>query len=330
MKNRKDSFASYLSDTEPFILDGRHVNNLKQLCSELKKTGEDVFSQYCNAGKNDFYSWIKGSIGDRRLARDIMNIRLRENMIKIIGERVLQLEDYARHPQKSVIEKRIDMYSDHVLFTIDNEICSDCEICSLVCPKEAVEIKERKKTVNDDCTKCGFCVNFCPLQAMSIDVNGEKRDFFKQNDMLPEFPEPQKIHDVSAIRLFKGVHNVKDKCPPGCELCVRACPVNALSRFEGKRELDRVRLDKSGCILCGACKNACPYGLIEIGRAHINYSGEGYSNVWNRAIEKLTTVEKKNLYHNNKNINKIKTLIESSGLNRYNGLTALQKEKVLK
>jgi len=312
-----NDFGKYLSDTEPFVIEGISVNNLYNLLQVLKDIKEPVYRKHNNHEKNDFYNWILHCVGDSRLARDIKKIRLRKNLIEIIENRIVQLEDYVRHPQNSFIEKRIDMYVDHVVFHIDNEICSNCEICSLTCPKEAVEIKDGKKTVNDDCTKCGFCVLFCPLECMSLTNNDEESSFYAENKMVPELPESKDINGTKARQLFRGSYEVIDKCPKDCEKCVEACPVNIIERFRGTKQRDKIKVDKSKCLLCGACKNACPYDIIKSSRVQIKHEGDEYCNVWNRAIEKLCRNELKNTYHNHKNLSKMRKLIDKTGMRKY-------------
>jgi len=52
----------------------------------------------------------------------------------------------------------------------------------------------------------------------------------------------------------------EDKCP-GCRLCEKACPVEAIS-FKGKKK--PVALDQSKCIKCGICKDVCKLGAVGI------------------------------------------------------------------
>ena len=47
-------------------------------------------------------------------------------------------------------------------------------------------------------------------------------------------------------------------CGKACTGCVEVCPVNALSR---KTILE---LDKSKCIECGACIDACKHGALRL------------------------------------------------------------------
>ena len=51
---------------------------------------------------------------------------------------------------------------------------------------------------------------------------------------------------------------IKEKCP-GCGLCVKACPQDAIT-FIGKKK--PVALDESKCIKCGACYDVCKLGAV--------------------------------------------------------------------
>ena len=53
---------------------------------------------------------------------------------------------------------------------------------------------------------------------------------------------------------------IEEKCP-GCGLCVKACPVEAIT-FMGKKK--PVVLDQEKCIKCGACYDVCKLGAIAI------------------------------------------------------------------
>lgn len=50
----------------------------------------------------------------------------------------------------------------------------------------------------------------------------------------------------------------KDTCV-GCESCVSACPVEAISMVEGKAEVDEGK-----CVECGACVSVCPVEAITL------------------------------------------------------------------
>ncbi|MEG1641881.1 MAG: 4Fe-4S binding protein [Synergistaceae bacterium] len=55
--------------------------------------------------------------------------------------------------------------------------------------------------------------------------------------------------------MAKAVVN-KDECV-GCEACVGACPVSAITVDDGK-----ATVDADTCVECGACVATCPVGAI--------------------------------------------------------------------
>jgi len=57
---------------------------------------------------------------------------------------------------------------------------------------------------------------------------------------------------------MSNIKVIKEKCT-GCEVCLKVCPVEAITMKEKKAVID---LDK--CTLCGVCRDACKFEAIEI------------------------------------------------------------------
>jgi pyruvate ferredoxin oxidoreductase delta subunit len=54
------------------------------------------------------------------------------------------------------------------------ELCKACGICQVVCPDNAIQVKDEEYTINYDyCKGCGLCVFECPAAAMKM-VKEEK------------------------------------------------------------------------------------------------------------------------------------------------------------
>jgi len=55
--------------------------------------------------------------------------------------------------------------------TRDDDLCTDCGACIVVCPTSALAMDGRTREVGfdaDKCVACGICVPVCPPRAMSI------------------------------------------------------------------------------------------------------------------------------------------------------------------
>jgi len=53
---------------------------------------------------------------------------------------------------------------------------------------------------------------------------------------------------------------IEEKCP-GCGLCIKSCPVEAITSGGKKKP---VILDQEKCIKCGACYDVCKLGAVEV------------------------------------------------------------------
>ena len=77
-----------------------------------------------------------------------------------------------------------------------------------------------------------------------------------------EYEEHIKKHHCRAA-VCKGLvtYSIIDEKCPGCGLCVKECPVGAIT-FSGKKK--PVILDETKCTKCGACYNICRLGAVEV------------------------------------------------------------------
>ena len=55
----------------------------------------------------------------------------------------------------------------------------------------------------------------------------------------------------------------------GCGLCVRACPVYAIS-LEGTASQPKAFIDSSACVLCDACRDVCPERAVRGDREKVS------------------------------------------------------------
>lgn len=158
--------------------------------------------------------------------------------------------------------------------TVDSSSCVGCELCSLVCPREAINVTKRSKiegkkieqpTIDIDETKChycGICVAICPYGAVQVAVDGENISSVVEKESFPQL-----IREISVNT---------SKCPADCKECEEVCPLN-LIKVESNSKTDQIIVDieKERCPCCGLCDIKCPEGAIQVrriftGRLRIN------------------------------------------------------------
>ncbi len=262
------------------------------------------------------------------------------------------------------------LWVDTITLTFDKVVCISCDLCHQVCPKEAISLKVQEERIVPDvdeekCSLCSLCVAFCPVnaivmrsrntwkgteeeirpildvggiphfskgmqlntelcppgcdlcvkacprEALSLDKSGLKLDRLKCLSCAHcEEACPVK-GAIKVTRLFEGNIQVDlDKCPPGCDLCVKACPTHCYTALPGKG----VKVDPRHCICCGACYVACPHQAIDLTRLRLRSAEDGYSAVWSRAIDRLLEEHARFINHNETNIIKLMDLLHKSKL----------------
>ena len=121
--------------------------------------------------------------------------------------------------------------------------------------------KELKVTINvekENCPCCRICEFKCPEGVLRV------RKFF---------------HGRIAIN--------PEKCPEGCMDCLDVCPITGALYFSD--EDNKVHVDETFCVYCGACKAVCPIeDALELKRTRIVHTPV-HSGAWNKALERLTS-----------------------------------------
>ncbi len=198
----------------------------------------------------------------------------------------------------------------------DSQKCTFCGECVVLCPTNAIEIQVNDKqtvpvvegnvfptltkAIDIDVKKCDTacnlaCQNNCPTKTIEVKLR-------KAND-----GRKQKIEDITvdrklcifckqcesacpknAISVTKPVYGVlklnANFCPEGCQVCLDVCPSKAVLLGEDMKPI----VNEEFCIYCGACKEACPKGVISVERTRVLCS-EATSGAWIEALEKLTS-----------------------------------------
>ncbi len=186
----------------------------------------------------------------------------------------------------------LKLFAEEVRLHLDLKACIRCDVCSLVCPKEAVWLlpgDDELDIVIDPrrCVLCEVCSHFCPAAAITLTYNQQAKTILAdQGALAPFYPkielDPEKcpapcppLHAGEAHwcrSLQKLVANRLSECPKHCHRCLTACPRQAIVLDE---VLGCTRPEPDQCLRCRQCLAACNTGAIQVtpqfrGRVHID------------------------------------------------------------
>jgi len=145
--------------------------------------------------------------------------------------------------------------------TIDRALCVGCELCSLICPREAIRVNKQPKkqglkaqrpVIDVDETKChycGICATICPYGAVQVTIDGENIASVVEKESFPQL-----IREITV-----GV----TKCPTDCTDCEEVCPLN-LIKVTSNLKTNKVTIDikEEQCPCCRVCEVKCPKGVL--------------------------------------------------------------------
>ena len=179
------------------------------------------------------------------------------------------------------LELTLRMFADQVSLHLDKGACLKCDICSLVCPREAVAILpgEEELDITIDprrCVLCEVCAHFCPVGAVTLFFNGVPKTILLDNQGLASFL-PKVAMDKSRCvqpcptvpdgelhwcrRQAQLVANVAAECPKHCHRCLEACPRQAIVLDEAEGQ---TLPQPDQCLRCRQCLEVCEYEAIQV------------------------------------------------------------------
>ena len=131
------------------------------------------------------------------------------------------------------------------------ENCISCGLCRDVCPTESISLDGPNPILIDtdnSCVYCGLCAESCNFEAIKL-----KEEFFTNRN-----------HEIFFIkRDLRGRRNgtveINHHACQLCEVCVKNCPVEALSVEDGK-----VVVNHDDCISCRNCEGICPVNAARV------------------------------------------------------------------
>jgi 4Fe-4S ferredoxin len=162
--------------------------------------------------------------------------------------------------------------------TLEKNRCTACEICMIICPKEAIEVKKvpkkdgekaKRPVVDVDenkCHFCGICSSICPFGALEVKVDGETAIPVVKSESFPQLIREIKV-DTAKCNL--DCVDIEDPCPLGL-IDVRVQPPdgkevkNAEARAADETLEVVVDIEKDYCPCCRVCEVKFPDGAIRV------------------------------------------------------------------
>jgi|GEM_PF-361176 len=181
----------------------------------------------------------------------------------------------------TTLELSLRLFVDEVRLELDKSRCIRCDICSLVCPRQAVRLlpgEEDLRVAIDPwrCVLCEVCAHFCPVGALRLSYNHRPKTVLANHQALaPFFPkvelDPEKCPEPCPVlpegeehwcrAQLRLVANDLRECPKECRRCLRACPRQALVPDAAS---GRPRPEPDACLRCQRCLDACEQGALTV------------------------------------------------------------------
>jgi len=162
--------------------------------------------------------------------------------------------------ENGVLEVGQVLYTRSFILKLDRKLCKGCELCKIVCPREAISLVPvtgedgniSTSHVDIDETKCdfhGICAAICPFSAIRITVGGVSGYPVVSKEAFPVLTRDIKVQS--------------EKCETGCKICEETCPLGIISVTE-KESGTEVEIQKHLCASCGICWMECPEDAINV------------------------------------------------------------------
>ncbi len=145
----------------------------------------------------------------------------------------------------------------------DRVHCVGCELCSLICPREAIKVNKQPKKEGEKaqrpildvdenkCHYCGMCVSICPYGAAQVTIDGRNVASVAEKESFPQ--------------LIREIRVDAEKCPSDCIECEEVCPLDLIKiTSDPKNKKVKVDIREEHCPCCRVCEIKCPEDAIHV------------------------------------------------------------------
>ena len=93
---KKEEARKILADVNPeccfWVNNGPVIRNLEELHNAFDNMNNETFMHHANNEKNDFISWVKDVLGDKRLSDDLMKSKSKQSAVNKVKQRLQVLK----------------------------------------------------------------------------------------------------------------------------------------------------------------------------------------------------------------------------------------------
>lgn len=95
VRRSRKKVSPYLQDVTPeksfWVSNGWVIRNLQEMPAALENMSDDTFVYHANNEKNDFSTWIREVVGDKKLAANLAKVKSRKSALTSVNRRLKEL-----------------------------------------------------------------------------------------------------------------------------------------------------------------------------------------------------------------------------------------------
>lgn len=138
---------------------------------------------------------------DMAKEKDIKNEKEIENTINIIKDDISMKKEYKLSKKMFTkvpfIEKVLESTMSRKFKIVVGDVCSNCQICTKVCPRGNIVLTDEKPILGDNCEFCLGCVHHCKNNVLNLnkEINPDER-YLNSNIKISEIMKSNNLNKL--------------------------------------------------------------------------------------------------------------------------------------